>query len=208
MNNKALFDLSYGVYVVTAKKDGRDVGCVANSAMQVTNSPATIAVSINHDNFTHSAIAESGRFALSILPESASPSLIGAFGFKSSRDNDKFEGLEVLEKDGLRIIPTANSYLVCRVIDTLETATHTVFLGDVEDAAVLTDGEVMTYAYYHKVIKGKAPKNAPTYIEETAEASAPKWRCGICGYVSDLAELPDDYTCPMCGVPKSLFEKA
>lgn len=208
MNKKALFDLSYGVYIVTSKDGTRDVGCVANSAMQVTSSPATVAVSINHDNFTNGAIKESGRFAVSIMPETASPSLIGTFGFKSSRDTDKFEGLPTLEKDGLHIIPTAKSYLVCRVIDTLETSTHTVFLGEVEDADVLTDGEVMTYAYYHKVIKGKAPKNAPTYVEETKEDASPKWKCGICGYVSDLSELPDDFTCPMCGVPKSLFEKA
>lgn len=207
MNKKALFDLSYGVYIVTSKDGTRDVGCVANSAMQVTSSPATVAVSVNHDNFTNGAIKKSGRFAVSIMPETASPSLIGTFGFKSSRDTDKFEGLPTLEKDGLRIIPTAKSYLVCRVIDTLETSTHTVFLGEVEDADVLTDGEVMTYAYYHKVIKGKAPKNAPTYVEETKDDASPKWKCGICGYVSDLSELPDDFTCPMCGVPKSLFEK-
>ena len=208
MNNKALFDLSYGVYVVTAKDGARDVGCVANSAMQVTSSPATVAVSINHDNFTNGAIKESGTFAVSIMPETTPASLIGTFGFKSSRDTDKFEGLEVLEKEGLRIIPKAKSYIVCRVIDTLETSTHTVFLGEVCEADVLTDEAPMTYAYYHKVIKGKAPKNAPTYIEETKEESAPKWKCGICGYVSDLSELPEDYTCPMCGVPKSLFEKA
>lgn len=208
MNSKAFRDLSYGVYIVTSKSGARDVGCVANSAMQVTSSPATVAVSINRDNFTNSAIRESGRFALSILPESADAALIGTFGFKSSRDTDKFESLETVEKGGLRIVPSAVSYIVCRVIDTLETATHTVFLGEVEDADVLKAEEPMTYAYYHKVIKGKAPKNAPTYIEETKEASASKWKCSICGYESDLAELPDDFTCPMCGVPKSLFEKA
>ncbi len=205
MNKKALFDLSYGVYIVTAKDGGRDVGCVANSAMQVTSSPATVAVSVNHDNFTNSAIKESGKFALSILPESADASLIGTFGFKSSRDTDKFEGLPTVERDGLRIIPTAKSYITCRVIDTMETATHTVFLGEVTDADVLSSGDVMTYSYYHKVIKGKAPKNAPTYIEEVKEE--PKWKCSICGYVSDLTELPDGFTCPICGVPKTLFEK-
>ncbi len=208
MNKKALFDLSYGVYIVTAKDGGRDVGCVANSAMQVTSSPATVAVSVNHDNFTNSAIKESGKFAISILPETADPKLIGTFGFRTSRDTDKFGGLQVVEKDGIRIVPSAKSYITCRVVDTMETSTHTVFLGEVTDADVLSDGEVMTYSYYHKVIKGKAPKNAPTYVEETKEEASPKWKCGICGYVSDLSELPDDFTCPMCGVPKSLFEKA
>ncbi len=205
MNNKALFDLSYGVYIVTAHDSGRDVGCVANSAMQVTSSPTTVAVSVNHANLTNSAIKSSGKFALSILPETAEPSLIGTFGFKSSRDTDKFASLPTVEKDGMRIIPSAKSYLTCRVVDTMETSTHTVFLGEITDADVLSDGDVMTYSYYHKVIKGKAPKNAPTYIEEVKEE--PKWKCSICGYVSDLKTLPDDFTCPVCGVPKDLFKK-
>ena len=205
MNKKALFDLSYGVYIVTSKKDGRAVGCVANSAMQVTSSPATVAVSINHDNFTNSAIRESGVFALSILSEKSDASTIGTFGFKSSADTNKFEGLALEERDGLRIIPCAKSYITCRVIDTLETSTHTVFLGEVTDSDVLSDEAPMTYSYYHKVIKGKAPKNAPTYVEEAAEE--PKWKCSICGYVSDLDELPDGFTCPICGVPKELFKK-
>ena len=205
MNTKSLFDLSYGVYIVTTNNTGHDVGCVANSAMQVTSSPATIAVSINHDNFTNSAIKESGKFALSILPETVDPKVIGTFGFRSSRDTDKFDGLGVMEKDGMRIIPSAKSYISCRVVDTLETSTHTVFLGEVTDADILCDDAPMTYSYYHKVIKGKAPKNAPTYVEETKEE--PKWKCSICGYVSDLETLPDDFTCPACGVPKDLFKK-
>ena len=206
MNSKALIDLSYGVYIVTTKDGEKNCGCVANSAMQVTSSPATVAVSINHDNFTNGAIKKSGRFALSILSEKSDANLIGTFGFKSCRDTDKFESVRCENRDGLAVISDAKSYLLCRVIDTLETSTHTVFLGEVYDADVFCYDTPMTYKYYHEVIKGKAPKNAPTYVEEAESAAS--WKCQICGYISDLETLPDDFTCPICGVPKTLFEKA
>ena len=134
--------------------------------MQVTSSPATVAISINHDNFTNECIKSSGRFAVNVLGENNSPAIIGNFGFQSGRDNDKFAEKPAL-KDFLPIVDGAIAYITCKVIDTMETATHTVFLGEVTDADILNEtDEPMTYAYYHKVIKGKSPKNAPTYIEE------------------------------------------
>ena len=99
----------------------------------------------------------------------------------------------------------------CRVIDKMETATHTVFLGEVMDADVLKAGTPMTYAYYHKVLKGKTAAKAPTYIAPEAGQTAAKYVCKICGYVYDgkvpFEELPDDWLCPVCGAPKSQFEK-
>ncbi len=207
MNQKAFCDFSYGVYILTSKDGERPVGCVANSAMQVTSEKPTIAVSVNHDNFTNSCIRKSGVFALSILSEACAPSVIGTFGFKSSRDTDKFAEIPSELKGDVRIIKGAKSYIVCRVTDMLETETHTVFLGEVTDADVLNDEKPMTYDYYHRVIKGKAPKNAPTYIEEAGASPSPKWKCQICGYESDLDELPEGFTCPVCGVPKELFSK-
>ena len=100
MSKNPLRDLSYGVYAVTSIIDGRHVGCIANSAMQITSKPAKGAVSVNHDNFTNGAIEKSGVFAISILPETAPATLIGTFGFKSSRDTDKFEGIGYSEKEG------------------------------------------------------------------------------------------------------------
>ena len=163
MDKTALFDLSYGVYVVTTWTEGKPTGCTANSAMQITSQPATIAVSVNHDNFTNECIKNTGVFAVNILPEDVDPMIIGSFGFRSGRDTDKFEGIEPVVKGYLPVLPQAMSYITCKVVDTMETATHTVFLGEVTDAGKLCEGVPMTYSYYHKVIKGTAPKNAPTF---------------------------------------------
>ncbi len=207
MNINAFRDFSYGVYILTSKDGERPVGCVANSSMQITSQPPTFAVSVNHDNFTNSCIKKTGVFALSVMSEDCDPSIIGTFGFKSSRDTDKFAGIPSVTKSGLHIIEAAKSYIVCKLRDTLETKTHTVFLGEVTDAGVFTDKPPMTYDYYHRVIKGKAPKNAPTYEAEAENAKSPKWKCQICGYEADLDVLPDGFTCPLCGVPKELFVK-
>lgn len=168
MDNFTFTKLSYGVYVVTSWAEGGiATGCTANSAMQVTSSPATIAVSINHDNFTNKCIKSAGRFALNILGEKSDPSIIGRFGFRSGKDANKFEGKTPLIKDCLPLVDGTIAYVTCKVIDIMEASTHTVFLGEVMDAQILNKDDVpMTYAYYHNVIKGKSPKNAPTYISE------------------------------------------
>lgn len=167
MNKSAIFKLSYGVYVISTWDNGRATGCTANSAMQITSEPATIAVSINHNNYTNQCIQESGRFAISILGEQTDPSVIGTFGFKSGRDCNKFDEVEQVVKGYLPVVADACAYITCEVIDKWETNTHTVFLGKVLDADVLKEDDAMTYAYYHNVIKGKSPKNAPTYAGES-----------------------------------------
>lgn len=163
MNKSALYQLSYGVYVISTWDKGRATGCTANSAMQITSDPATIAVSINHDNYTNQCIQDTGKFAISILGENTDPSVIGTFGFYSGKDTDKFDKVEPVMKEYMPVVSDACAYIVCEVIDKMETSSHTVFLGKVLDADVLKQDEPMTYAYYHKVIKGKSPKNAPTY---------------------------------------------
>ena len=163
MNKQAIFNLSYGVYIVTTWGDGKPTGCTANSAMQITSDPAVIAVSINRDNYTNECIKDKGVFAINILGEKVKPLLIGTFGFRSGRDFNKFEGIQPLIKEMLPVLPDAMSYITCKVIDSVETSTHTIFLGEVTDCDVLSDDTPMTYDYYHKVIKGKAPKTAPTY---------------------------------------------
>lgn len=166
MNNNVFHKLSYGVYVVSTWDDGKPTGCTANSAMQITSSPATIAVSINHDNYTNKCIQETGRFAISILAQDTLPSIIGTFGFHSGRDTDKFSEVKYTVEDYLPVVTDSCGYIACQVIDRLETATHTVFLGEVKGGEVFGDREAMTYSYYHKVVKGRSPKNAPTYLPE------------------------------------------
>ena len=208
--------MSYGVYVVTALDQRRPVGCIANSIMQITSSPATVAVSINHDNYTNGCIAKDGRFAFSILSESSDPSIIGTFGFQSSKNTDKFSNIPFIQKLGLPVIPDSCGYVICNVINTLETETHTIFLGEVVDADVFhTTAPAMTYAYYHNVIKGKSPKNAPTYVEVTNNDNTyDKYECIICGHIYDesielvkFEDLPDNWVCPTCGVGKDKFKK-
>ena len=211
MNKNVFRNLSYGVYIISTLDGGRSTGCVANSIMQITSEPATIALSMNHDNFTNSCIAASGKFAVSILSETSASSLIGQFGFQCGKDVDKFDGVGFTVKEGLPVIDDSCGYIVCNVIDTMETSTHTVFLGEVIDGDILGDAPAMTYAYYHNVVKGKSPKNAPTYLPEDKEESGDgeKWVCSVCGYVYDgptpFEELPDSYKCPVCGQGKDKF---
>lgn len=211
MDKKVLRNLSYGVYVVTSREKDKNVGCVANSIMQVTSSPAVIAVSINHDNYTNKVIKENNKFGVSILKETTDAKIIGTFGYKSSRDNDKFDGIDFKEILEIPVLENTCGYMVCKVIDTMETSTHTIFLGEVIEADDYSTENPMTYKYYHENLKGSSPKNAPTY-EETSTSQVDKdskkrrWRCSICGYIHEADELPDDFKCPICGVGKESFE--
>lgn len=212
MNKNVFRNFSYGVYVVSTLDGERPTGCVANSIMQITSSPATVAVSMNHDNFTNSCIETSGKFSVSILSESSAPELIGHFGFQSGKNINKFDTIDYDTIDGLPVLKDACGYITCKIIDKMETTTHTVFLGEVIEGDVLSKEPAMTYAYYHNVVKGKSPKNAPTYIEEDPkEETDTKWVCGICGYIYEgeipFEELPESFVCPICKQPKSVFKK-
>lgn len=211
MNANVFRNLSYGVYVISSLDGDRPAGCIANSIMQITSSPATIALSMNHDNFTNSCIDKTGKFAVSILSETSDSTLIGRFGFQSGKDVNKFDGIESTVKEGISIINDSCGYIVCKVIDKMETSTHTVFLGEVIDGDVAGTSPAMTYAYYHKVVKGKSPKNAPTYLPEEDDKAGEKWVCSVCGYVYDgetpFEELPEDYACPICKQGKDKFRK-
>lgn len=214
MNIMAYWNMSYGVYTATTMDKGRPVGCIANSAMQVTVEPATIAVSINKDNYTHGCIEECGMFALSVLPENSDPKLIGSFGFSSGRNTDKFDSVDYTLIEGMPVLSSSCGHFICKVVSKLDTPTHTVFLGEVMDCDVMNTDTPMTYAYYHKVIKGRAPKNAPTYIPDELivdQGDKSAWVCTVCSYEYDgetpFEDLPEDYVCPICGQAKSVFSK-
>ena len=209
MDNKVLRNLSYGVYVVTTKDNLKNVGCIANSVMQITSSPSVIAVSINHDNYTNKCIKEKNTFAVSILKEDSNPNIIGEFGFKSSKDVNKFENIDYKLEEDMPIINDCCGYFICKVINIIETSTHTVFLGEIIKMDGYSNSNPMTYKYYHERLKGTSPKNAPTYQEtneiKKEEKNIKKWKCKICGYVYEGDKVPEDYICPICGQPHTEF---
>lgn len=211
MNDNVYWKLSYGVYVISTIGNGKPTGCVANCAMQVTVTPATIAVSINHDNYTNSSMNEFGYFAINILPEEANPEVIRIFGFSSGKECNKFEHIPYRLEKGIPVLTDSCGYLLCKLVDKLETNTHTVFLGEILDGDVPKDVKPMTYEYYHTVLKGRSSQNAPTYIADNKEDNKDKYICSICGYVYEgevpFEELPDSYVCPLCKQPKSKFVK-
>jgi flavin reductase (DIM6/NTAB) family NADH-FMN oxidoreductase RutF len=167
MNLKALHKLGYGLYVIGSRKGEKLNGQIANTVFQITSEPPTIAVSINKSNLTHEFIKESKVFAASALCQRTPLSFIGRFGFKSGRDIDKLEGIDY--KIGVTqapvVIEDAVAYLEAKVIKEVDMRTHTIFIGELVNADVLTEEECMTYEYYHKVKRGTTPKTAPSFIK-------------------------------------------
>lgn len=166
MNNNVFRNLSYGVYIVSCKNGEKYTGCTVNSIMQISSSPAIIALSVNKNNYTHICLCKNKKFAVSILSENSNPLSIGTFGFRSGRDFEKFSVIDYLLKDNLPVIKDSCGYLICEIQDKIETSTHTLFTAKVLDGEILNDKKPMTYTYYHNVIKGTSPKSAPTYIEQ------------------------------------------
>lgn len=164
MNKNALTKLSYGMYIVSTKDKGRFCGCVANSIMQITSEPSTIALSINCNNHTNQSIKESGEFSVCVLGEDTDPLIIGTFGFRSSKDFDKFENINHKIINNLPVCSDTCAYFLCKLKNSVEAGTHTIFIGEITCCDILNDDTPMTYSYYHNVIKGKSPKNAPTFI--------------------------------------------
>ena len=211
-------DITYGMYVVTTKYNEKMAGCIVNTVTQITSENPIISVSINKNNFTNNIIKESKKFAISILSEECKNDVIGKFGFYSSKDINKFENFKYEEIDNLPVLKeNMCGYLICEVLNIIDAETHEIFLARVVNTKKESNLKPMSYSYYHEVIKGKAPKNAPTYIEEKVsggEKKMKKYQCTICGYVYDeeaegvkFEDLPDDWVCPLCGVGKENFEE-
>jgi flavin reductase (DIM6/NTAB) family NADH-FMN oxidoreductase RutF len=168
MNPKALHKISYGLYVVSAHRDGAINGQIANTVFQITSAPATLAVSINKDNYTHEFIEGGRSFVVNVLDKETSMTFIGRFGFRCGRDIEKFDGIKYrLSSLGSPILEEHSmAFLEATVDRIIDMGSHTIFIGEVVDGDITGDGEPMTYAYYHLVKQGKSPKSAPTYIEE------------------------------------------
>jgi len=226
MNPKALNRITYGMYVVTSVKGGRQNGQVANTVFQVTSEPPTVAVSINKKNLTWDYIETSRVFTASALCQDTPLPFIGQFGFKSGRDTDKLAGVNY--RPGATgapvVVDNAAAYIEARVTRELDAGTHTIFIGEVIDGDVLNEKPCMTYDYYHQVKRGSTPKTAPSYVEEKREEpeKMAKYKCLVCGYVYDPAKgdpdggiapgtpfekIPDSWICPVCGAAKSQVVK-
>jgi flavin reductase (DIM6/NTAB) family NADH-FMN oxidoreductase RutF/rubredoxin len=227
MNLQALHKLGYGVYIVCSRKGDKFNGQIANTVFQVTSEPPTVAVSINKKNLTHEYIKESKVFTASVLCQDTPLPFIGRFGFKSGRDIDKLEGVNY--KIGVSgapiILENAVSYIEAKVIQEIDVMTHTIFIGEIIGADLVTEKVCMTYDYYQQVKRGKTPAAAPSYIAPEKKEIIPvtdKYVCKICGYIYDPAlgdpdngikpgtsfnDLPADWSCPVCGADKSAFEK-
>lgn len=168
MDKTALYKFQSGLYVVSAQA-GDDVGaCIVNTGLQLTSTPLQVEVVVNKENHTEGVIRRAGHFALTVVTEKADMFYIGRFGFRTSANYDKFDGIESATTAlGDPYTPTnAACVLACRVVKAVDVGTHVVFVGEVQDARNLSDDHPMTYWYYHTVLKGKTPPRASAFVGE------------------------------------------
>ena len=196
IDNTAMFQLSYGLFVLCAKEDNKDNGCIINTVTQVTYSPQRITIAVNKDNYTCKMIERTGIFNVSVLTENVPFSLIQHFGFQKGAEIDKFaDGQGLRAANGVKYIEEyTNAFLSGKVISSVDCGTHIIFLADVTEAVVLSEAPSVTYTYYQEHIKPKPEKKAKGYV------------CKVCGYVYEGDTLPPDFTCPICGHGREDFE--
>lgn len=198
MNDKAMFKIGYGLYVLTAREGEKDNGCIVNTLVQVTSSPNRVTIAVNKENLTAEMISRTKQFNISMLTVRADMDTIRNFGFQSGRTADKFAEFPYERAaNGIALVKKhCNAYLCCNVIGETDLGTHYLFLAEVADCDVIGDEESLTYAYYHANIK---PKPQPQEKKG--------WRCVICNYVYEGETLPPDFICPICKHGASDFVK-
>ena len=210
MDNKALYSLQYGVFMLGTKAGDKINACITNTCFQAANGPTRIAISVIKQNLTCQMIEESGIFALSVLDRSCSFETIKRFGYQSGRDADKFAGFEYeTAQNGCPYITKgACAVIEAKVCNKLDLGTHMLFIAEVTEAQLLGNGEPLTYAYYQSNVKPGAGGNAGAAGSGSGSEQKPikGWRCKICGYEYTGAELPADFECPICGHPAEDFE--
>ena len=202
MNQKAMYNLSYGLFVLTANDGGQDNGCIINTAGQVTSDPNQISIAVNKANLTHDMVAATRKFTVSILSEAAPFALFQRFGFQSGKSADKFAGFSEVKRvynDTLAVTEGTNGYISAYVTQTVDVGTHTLFLASVTDLDVFDDTPSATYAYYQARIKPSA--------RPSATKGRTIWRCTVCGYEYEGDPLPEGFICPICKHPAADFEK-
>ncbi|NOU47705.1 MAG: hypothetical protein HOO86_11680 [Bacteroidales bacterium] len=221
INLEALFKLSYGMYIVSSGDRKSGNAYISNTVFQVTSNPPQIATCCHKDNFTLDIIQQTQAFSVSVLHEKSSSDIFKRLGYKTGRDSKKFEGIQLkYGESGLPIVvDDAIASFECKVVQSIDLGSHILFIGQLIHSEVLENSmEPMTYSYYREVKKAAAPRNAPTYQAYTVSVEEPdtdepkRYQCLACDYIYDDAEhdilfvdLPDDWECPDCGSPKSIF---
>lgn len=233
IDNAAFRTLSYGLFIIGGRSDDACAGCIANTFQQVTSEPLQVSVTLNKQNCTTTTIQQSGRFTASVLSEKASMELIGRFGFQSSNEVDKFQGIAGgKDEAGIPYVTECCvAWFSVRVVQTLDVGTHIIFVGEVEQAIALENESPLTYAYYHQIKGGKTPSRASSFLptedqskaqdfdatqQDAADAAASEfsggggkgryaWQCQVCGHIEYVDELPEDFVCPVCGVGREMF---
>ncbi|MDD6709120.1 MAG: ferritin family protein [Ruminococcus sp.] len=204
MDKKAMYKLSYGLFVLTAKDEEKDNGCIINTAIQASSMPNQLSICVNKANLTHDMIVKTGKFTVSVISQDAGFDLFKHFGFQSGKDVDKFKNFEKCkrgENSIYYITEGTNAYISVNVSKTEDLGSHTMFIGEITDMEVLSETPSVTYDYYLKNIKPQ-PENVGTTTDGKTI-----WRCTICGYEYVGEELPEDFVCPLCKHPASDFEK-
>lgn len=199
MQQIALNNISYGLYILTTSWEEKDNGCIINTVSQVALNPDKIMISVNKSSYTAELIQKSKKFNLSVLVEETPFHVFEHFGFASGRDKNKFEKTDNIfrSSNGIYVVPKyANSFICAEVKNTVDLGTHIMFIADVTEQTVLTDEPSITYGYYHKNTKPKP--------QETKKDG---WRCNICGYVYEGENIPQDFICPICKHGVSDFVK-
>ena len=207
MDSKVLFNVQYGLFVLSSKSDTKDNACIINTVTQVTAAPVSkdrISICVNKTNYTHNLVSASKKFTVSIISEAATFDLFKHFGFQSGKTVDKFADFDKVKRTAngtLAITEGTNSYISANVIQQVELDTHSIFIAEVVDMEKFNDVPSTTYNFYQSHIKPK-----PQPVGKTAEGKT-VWRCRICGYEYVGDELPADFICPLCKHPSTDFEK-
>ena len=195
-NKKITRKISQGMYVLTTK----NAGCIVDAVAQISASDnPLISVAVLKENNTNEALKKNDKFALSVLGKNVDGKIIETFGMHSMRDYDKFSNIETEEVEGIKIIKDSLGYMICEIVDRIDTETHNLFIGRLIEADLFVDEEAMTYNYYQN--------HKDELIKVTTESNQPAWICTKCGYVYYGEEVPEDYICPICQLGKEYFKK-
>ena len=195
-NKKITRKISQGMYVLTTCGGG----CIVDAVSQISmGDNPLISVAVMKSNYTNELMKNNDKFALSVLGMNVNPDIIKTFGFNSMRDINKFENVSVTEVDGINVITDSLGYMMCEKVDSIDNDTHTLFIGRLIEADLFDDSKEMTYGYYQE--------HKDEMLKVTTSEGKTVWVCTICGYVYEKDELPEDYKCPKCGVPRELFAR-